>query len=189
MRSKALISSLALVVFASAGCKRHGQVASVGGEKIDACQLLTPEEVQAVQGSPILDTKSSEQSDAGLRVSQCFYATEESNRSVSLVLTQSDPDSRVKRNPKDYWYEVFGRGQEKGTKESTDKEEERQSQEISGVGDAACWVGSSVARALYVLKQDVFIRISIGGPDDEKGKLDKSKALAEKAFQRLGQQK
>jgi hypothetical protein len=38
---------------------------------------------------------------------------------------------------------------------------------------------------LYVLKGDAFTSIGVGGTDDEDTKLKKSKALAEKALQRL----
>ena len=74
----------------------------------DVCGLLTGAEIEAVQGSPIKDTKSSGQSGNGLRVSQCFFTAAESSKSVSLALTQSDPDSATKRGPKEYWEESFG---------------------------------------------------------------------------------
>jgi hypothetical protein len=35
---------------------------------------------------------------------------------------------------------------------------------------------------LYVLKHDAFISISVGGPDNEQTKIDKSRAPAEKAL-------
>jgi hypothetical protein len=35
------------------------------------------------------------------------------------------------------------------------------------------------------LKKDAFIRVSVGGSDSEEVKIDKSKALAEKALSRL----
>jgi hypothetical protein len=38
---------------------------------------------------------------------------------------------------------------------------------------------------LYVLKGDAFISISVGGPDTEETKINKSKTLAQKALQRL----
>jgi hypothetical protein len=42
-----------------------------------------------------------------------------------------------------------------------------------------------VGGAIYVLKKDVFIRLSIGGHDNQESKLDKSKTLARKAIDRL----
>jgi len=56
---------------------------------------------------------------------------------------------------------------------------------IDGIGDDAFWSPNPVGAAIYVLKKDVFVRISIGGRDDEQGKLDKSKTLARKAIDRL----
>ena len=47
------------------------------------------------------------------------------------------------------------------------------------------WSGNRVGGALYVLKNDVFIRISVGGPDNEAGKIDKSRALAQKVLEHL----
>ena len=56
---------------------------------------------------------------------------------------------------------------------------------VTGVGDEAYWLGNRVGGALYVLKKDGFIRVSVGGPDPEEGKIEKCKALAEKALSRL----
>jgi len=39
--------------------------------------------------------------------------------------------------------------------------------------------------AIYVLKNDVFIRISVGGPDSEDKKIEHCKELAEKALSRF----
>jgi hypothetical protein len=39
--------------------------------------------------------------------------------------------------------------------------------------------------ALYVLKNDVFIRISVGGPESEDAKINHCRALAEKALSHL----
>lgn len=112
--------------------------------------------------------------------------------SVSLALTQPDP-TKSGKSPLDYWRQTFSHPNDEGkTEKDLDKprtkEEEREStppREISGVGDAAYWVGNAVGGALYVLKNDVFIRVSVGGGDKEQVKIDKSKALAEKALERL----
>ena len=39
--------------------------------------------------------------------------------------------------------------------------------------------------ALYVLKGDVFFRVSVGGPEKEEAMIDRCKALADKALARL----
>jgi hypothetical protein len=109
---------------------------------------------------------------------------------------QSDPASPTARNPKDYWKETFGRfegeaKEEKGDeekKESLHEQDEgkgRPPKKIEGIGDGAFWTANRVGGALYVLKNDVFIRVSVGGPESEEAKINRCKALAEKALSRL----
>jgi hypothetical protein len=171
--------------------------------KYDACLLISSKDIEEIEGSPLKETKPSGRSDAGLRFSQCFYTTAEFNRSVSLAVTQTDPDSPAKRSVKEYWEQTFGKYKEEkkepeqpGDKEKKESLEERRRErgeeaesvppkKITGVGDDAFWIGSRVGGALYVLKNDAFIRVSVGGPDPEQGKIDKCKALAQKALDRL----
>jgi hypothetical protein len=58
-------------------------------------------------------------------------------------------------------------------------------QKISGVGDEAYWTASRVGGALYVLKGNTYLRISIGGSSDQASQTKKSKTLAQKALARL----
>ena len=191
-----LALSIALLVTFS-GCKKMKTASAPSKrEKIDACQLITNQEVQTIQGSPIKDAKSSEQSDGSFRIAQCFYSAETFNKSVSLAVTQSDPGNAKARNPTDYWKDTFGRyeggrkeeeGDEEKKKSLGEQEEEKAAppKKIDGMGDAAYWTASRVGGALYVLKNDVFIRISVGGPDTEEAKIKHCKDLAEKALSRL----
>jgi len=201
IRPKALFSLLVSPLLAFAGCDRHGSAqpssdsqtkesSASSPAKFDACKLITKDEIQSIQGSPINDTKSSENAEGAFRVSQCYYAATESSKSVSLAVTNSGPG---KRSPKDFWKETFGGHSDKDKKESLreqakGKETEREStppKKIDGIGEEAYWLGNRVGGALYVLKKDVFIRISVGGPDNEETKINKSKALAQKAIGRL----
>ena len=52
-------------------------------------------------------------------------------------------------------------------------------------GDEAFWVGDPLSGALYVLKGDVFLRVSVGGPTDEAQKIKRARALASHALKRL----
>jgi len=172
-----------------------------GEAKFDVCGLIKSEEIEAIQGSPIKETKSSGRSDRAFHTSQCFYTASEFSRSVSLSVTQSDPDSHTKRSPKDFWRETFGRYAEAEKERPGDQEkkeslieqrrgkgEEEKSippKKIDGIGDEAYWTANRVGGALYVLKKDAFIRISLGGPDTAETKIDKSKKLAQKAVDRL----
>jgi len=215
MHLKLFIPLFCFLLLAVTGCKRpattqlsSGSPAAAspanqqsGEAYFDVCGLITKEQIEAIVGSPIKETKSSGRSNGAFRVSQCFYTAAEFSKSVSLAVTESDPDSTAKRSPKDFWKETFGRYEgevkeregDKEKKESLrdqarargEEEEANPPKKIDGIGDEAYWTGNRFGGALYVLKKDVFIRISVGGPDKEETKIDKSKALAEKALQRL----
>jgi hypothetical protein len=153
----------------------------------DVCALITLEEIQTVQGSPMKESKSSARADAGLRVSQCFYTATEFSRSVNLALVQRDPDHSSGRSAKDFWKEKFDPYENEEPKKDSDGEKEKGAppKKIDGLGDEAYWASNRFGGTLYVLKGDSFISIGLGGTDEQKTKLEKSKALAQKALQRL----
>ena len=158
--------------------------------QFDVCRLITSQEIEAIQGSPIKETKSSARSGTGFRVSQCFYTAAEFSKSVSLAVTQKDPDHQAKRSPKDFWEETFGRfdKDEKERDRASSEREEKESippKKIESIGEEAFWTSNRFGGILYVLKGDAFISISLGGTDNEDTKIKKSKALAQKALQRL----
>jgi hypothetical protein len=142
-------------------------------------------------------TKGSQSSGGGFLVSHCYYATADSVKSVSLAVTQNDPHSPVKGGAKDLWKKSFRQHDAEETeherdKEKTERERNREEREkslppkkIDGIGDDAFWSGTRFGGALYVLKKDFFIRISLGGPEGEETAINKSKALAQKALERL----
>ena len=198
-RRIALFVSIA-ALFTLAGCKKSGGSAAPSKrEKINACELITTAEVQAIQSSPIKDVKPSEQSDGSFRIAQCFYTAETFNKSVSLAITQADPASAKPRNPREFWKETFGKYEGEAKEEEGDEEKkksvrEREGEEeekarppkkIDGIGDAAYWSANRMGGALYVLKKDVFIRVSVGGPEAEDAMINRCKALADKILSRL----
>jgi hypothetical protein len=196
------------LIAVSTGCKKNEATERGSSAKqesnqagFDVCALITKQEIETIQGSRIKETKSSARSDGGFRVSQCLYMAEDFSKSVSLAVTERDPASSAKRSVKDFWNETFGRFTD-AKKNSNSAKEERQRlgeqtrredeertfippKKIDGIGDEAFWSPNPVGGAIYALKKDVFIRVSIGGPDNEEGKLDKSKSLAQKAVDRL----
>ena len=197
----ALVSLASGMVLALAGCKKRETPPPVPRSKqesnqpqIDVCGLITDQEIEAIQGSLIKETKSSLRSDGTFRVAQCFYTAAEFSKSVSLAVMQSDPGYPTATSPKDFWKERFGRysGKEKERdkdKEETERKEEKDEsvppKKIDGIGEEAFWASNRFGGILYVLKGDAFISISLGGTDDEETKIKKSKALAQKALQRL----
>jgi hypothetical protein len=190
--------AIALLI-ALAGCqKRESAGPSRQPTNIDACSLITGDEVQKIVGSPVKDTKPSSSSDDNFRLSQCFYSTETFNHSISLAVTERNPQSQKARDPKALWKETFARFEaqpeehegDKEKKQSLEREDEDEGKgqppkKIEGVGDAAWWTANRVGGALYVLKGNVMLRIGIGGTETDEGRLDRAKALAAKALSRL----
>ena len=163
----------------------------------DACKLLTSEEIQAVQGEGFKATKGSDASTGRFAISQCFYETANFTNSVSLTLTKSNADAKSE-SPREFWKKNFGgeKGREKEERENAERKKEggaRVEEEeeglppmrVRGVGDEAFWAGNDKVGALYVLKGDKFIRISVGGADKQDKKIEKSKTLAQRALKRI----
>ena len=185
------------LLIAFSGCKKSET--SAGPPKVinDACSLITNDEVQKIQDSPVTDAKSSEASDGRFRIGQCFYTTDTFNKSVSLAVTQRDTASDKAVDPKTFWHDTFAKfdappAEKEGDEEkkkSLEKEEHEEGgkppKKIEGIGDDAFWSAGRIGGALYVLKGNVFIRISVGGPENEDVRIQKSKALAAKALSRL----
>jgi hypothetical protein len=194
-----------------AGCEKPPSPVATPNQRTtspttDACKLITKEEVAGIQGTTIINTKDSTVPNGSFLVSQCYYSSNEPDKSVSLAVNEADPANRAGMEPAKYWEQTFGRYQQdkpetehekeaetsKGRKEPAargeeEKEKVRPPEKIADVGDEAFWAGDRFGGALYVLKRDkgVFLRISVGGPDGQEQKLEKSKALALKALGRL----
>jgi hypothetical protein len=153
---------------------------TVASGSFDACKLIESSEIEAVQGETVLDAKSSERKSGGFAIAQCYYTLPSHTKSVSLEVTRPDPEQSVPSGPRDRWKKLFHG--------DSDQEEEKESgkpQPVSGVGDEAFWSGNPMVGALYVLKDDSYLRVSIGGAEDASIKIRKTKALAQKALKRL----
>ena len=184
------------LVIAFTGCQKSKPA---GPPKVitDACSLITNDEIQKVQESPVKDAKSSQASDGRFLIGQCFYTTETFNKSVSLAITQRDSSSDKAQDPKTFWHETFAKyvghapekeGDEEKKKSLRERDEEegrRLPTKVDGIGEDAFWSANRMGGAIYVLKNNSFIRISVGGPETEEVRIEKSKALAKKALSRL----
>jgi hypothetical protein len=165
---------------------------------------LNGPEIRLVQGESLKETKASGSAEKGFLISQCFFTLPTFNNSISLVVTQKG-EGPGGRDPKEFWEETFDKESEgerekerdnksakEGEKEKArvrnreeEEEEAAPKQRITGVGDEAFWTGSRVGGALYVLKGNAYIRVSVGGAGDQESKINKSKALARMALKRL----
>jgi hypothetical protein len=144
---------------------------------VDPCALLKDADIEAALHTPVKERKPGTQPAGALVTSQCFFATS-SAISVSLALTRGSTDERSALTPREYWRRQFHATEHEG-------DDDRRARPISGIGDEAYWTGNRFAGALYVLIGDAFLRISVGGIRDEKGRIEASETLARAALKRF----
>jgi hypothetical protein len=152
----------------------------------DICALIEKSEIASVQGQPVQAVAPSHHTTGGLNFSQCYYtvmsADGSKNLSVHLQVIRSAAKNPSRKAVRDFWEEKLKH--ENGRSE----EEEREAGKplpISGLGDEAFWMGNNVMGAIYAIKNDKIVRVSVGGPGDAKTRIEKSKTLAQKSLQRL----
>ena len=158
--------------------------AEAAGDGAFVCALLTKEETEAVQGEPFKTTKASQRSSMGLTFAQCYFELPTTVNSIVVTVTQRT-EGADGRDPKQNWQEIFHNEKAAEKKDKEEGKEGKGPEKIEGVGDEAFWTGTRVGGALYVLKGNAFLRISIGGAGDRTEKIEKSKALAQKILKRL----
>src|SRR5437879_10539315 len=141
-------------------------------KKITVCALLTSAAMEAVQGEPVKETKPSVQQSGSFLMSQCFFRTATFTKSVSLALAVPDPAKPSALSPREFWRKQFhppepvegekpvaGKAPKKAEVER--EEELRKPRPIDGLGEEAYWVGNPISGALYVLKGNSLLRISV----------------------------
>jgi hypothetical protein len=200
MRQAVTILPCVALVFAGvpggAASQNAKNVASVTKGTAAACALLTPAEIEAIQGERVEETKPAVQPVGGSFANQCLFRTPTLGKSVSLSLTASDPLHPVALTARQLWQKQFHPSEMESDEESAEgknvkklePERERESRKprpVRGLGEEAYWVASPVASALYVLKGETFLRISVGSAGQETERMEKSKALARAALKRL----
>jgi len=136
------------------------------GAARNACQVLTKKDLAAVQGEAFTATKLTETSER----SQCFYQLPTFSKSVSVVVMSG--------KGREYWKANFenARGEEGENEEVV---------RVKGIGDEAVWMGNHLVGALYVLRRDKIVRISVGGPGTKAQKIAKARRLGARALARL----
>ena len=198
---------LCFLLLGAIACKADTRVAekAVGG----ACPLLSASEIQTVQGEAVADMQGSERTSNSLSTAQCFYRLPTFSKSVSLEVTRPVGTGDSSRAAEDFWERRFGSGREaeeremaaerefekkRGGERKADREEEEREREeeqsgrpqpVPGLGDAAFWSGNQLNSSLYVRKDNVIVRLSIGGPEDHAAKMKKARTLAEQVLKRL----
>jgi len=170
--------------------------AGVAKGTVGACALLTPAEIEAIQGERVEETKLTVRPSGGLFAAQCLFRTPTFSKSVSLSLTASDRLHPAAPTARQLWQKQFhssavesnedpAAGKNVKKLELEREGESRKPRPIRGLGEEAYWVASPVASALYVLKGEMFLRISVGSAGQESARMEKSKALARAALRRF----
>ncbi|HEY6929175.1 MAG TPA: hypothetical protein VJA66_05810 [Thermoanaerobaculia bacterium] len=154
--------------------------------KADACGYLTKSEVARIQRASVQETKTSARESDGFAILDCFYRVEPFDRSISLELTRRGTGASA-HDPRARWEKMFADGEERDETHRPEKgEKETPPHPVGGVGDAAFWISNPVSGALYALKGNSYLRVSVGGPDPEPIKIEKASELARVALARLG---
>lgn len=171
----------------------NANAASSNKGTIDACKLLTGDEIKTIQGDTLKDIKPTARSGTFI-ISQCFYATSQFVNSVSLTVTQQSSDTAAE-NIREFWKQRFWntgshdkeREKERDNKAKVLEEEEEGAppERVKGVGEEAYSVGDAKFGALYVLKGNKILRISVGGSHSQAERIQKMKVLAQYAISRL----
>jgi hypothetical protein len=157
----------------------------------NACQLLTARDIARVQGEEFKSVKLTETDADGLTVSQCFYTLPSFTSSVSVDIMRGKTAA--------FWRGHFSNAADaadddadrdrgapaKGVSREGEDEHHAAALKVKGIGDAAVWSGNRVAGALYVLKGDTIVRVSVGGSGSQEQKIERSKKLAARALRKL----
>ena len=162
---------------------------------VDACTLLTAAEIQTIQRDTLKEIKPSARTGGTFIISQCFYATNQFVNSVSLTVTQQSSANGAE-SIRELWTERFRspgshdkeRERERDNKAKAPEEEEGEGappERVNGLGDEAYSVGNAKFGALYVLKGNKILRISVGGSHSHPESIQKMKSLAQYAVSRL----
>lgn len=148
--------------------------------RFDACALLTNAEVEAVQGGPVTATKSYHPADRTFAVAQCFYTVADTTKSVSLTVTRRQSGAKSTIDPKLHWQKLFH-----APPAAKKKKNAAGPEPVADLGDQAFWVGDALVGALYVLHGELYFRLSLGGPAEQKDQIEKTKKLAHSVLRRL----
>ena len=175
----------------SAAFRVFAQPASASS--VDACSLTSQAEIATVQRVQVQSAQPSSHKQGDLVVTQCYYPAVSSdgraNLSVYLQIIRPDSSSTRRDALKEFWKDQLDR-ESKAQKRVENAEEQELEKRIkppvpiSGLGDEAFWLAGRRGGALYVLKHDSILRVTVGDADVT-AQMEKSKALAQKILKRL----
>ena len=151
---------------------------------VDACALLTGDEIASIHGGALERTTPSTRTEAGIPIAQCYFHLPTAADSLSLIVYKK-PTHEVAKTPAALWTEMFHTEREPKTGRDGKPKAQPTPQKLEGVGDEAFWGGGQFGGTLHVLKGEDVFQLSVGGPGDEAKKLESLKQLATKVAERL----
>lgn len=170
---------------------------SAPAKEPEACRLLSAADVSRVQGARVVETRPSRRDAGPLTLSQCFFVLEPFDRSVSLEVARGSAEARSARAVRERWDAIFHqpheveseRAAESPERASEADEKGRPAEPIAQLGEEAFWLANPASGALYVLSGDVYLRLSVGGPESgpesREAKSAKCRRLAGEVLRRL----
>lgn len=149
---------------------------------LEVCSLLTSDEIKTIQGEAVESTKASPALEGEVHSSQCFFQLPTFINSISLQVTQKGNKPGAPE-VKETWRKMFP-PEKLEERETAGGQKKIPARKIPDLGEEALWTGGP-AGGLYVLQGNYYLRISVGGADDEESKIKKTTALARLILKRL----
>lgn len=191
-----------LILWAAACGTKNDETRS---KDLKACDLITNSDVEAIQGEPVSDTSTSEQSNGDLVTSRCFYRLPTFSKSVSIEIMHPSFNARSGDAAEEFWDLRFhDRERSENDEASAERDMERDQrgggirvareeedreltrpQPVANLGDEAFWTGTQINGSLYVRRGNIIMRLGVGGPEDQAAKIERAKALAERVLKHL----
>jgi hypothetical protein len=154
---------------------------------VSACDLLSDQEIAAVQGESVSARRGWAATGAGPGASTCYFELPTASKSITLMFGVAEGESP--RKARLAWKQQFephqAHDRDAGGREREEEEEEegakrRPPQKVRGLGDAAYWRATPVGGTLYVLKGQRYFALTIGGR-----KVDEVRAMARSVLKHL----
>src|SRR5580765_3667112 len=93
--------------------------------KIDVCNLLTSDDLKALQGEAYVDAERWDRLDGDFVVAQCYYAMPTTVNSVVVNVTTAKDEAGAP-GPKAFWEKTFGADEEKERAGEREREKEKE---------------------------------------------------------------
>lgn len=147
----------------------------------DVCELLTSDELEKTLGERPINIQKTSNTSGGFTISQCLFNMPTFSNSISIQVTRRAPGPKGV-DPRAFLERKIEE-REKG--EEGEKEGERGLDFVPGLGDKAIWMGTAVGGTFYVLKDDFFVRISVGSLKEPAKRREKAIEIAKLVLNRM----